>query len=222
MNVCVIGLWHQGIVGAACLADLGCSVVAADHDASKVALLEWRQGPALRTGARRADREGAGGGHGSASAPRSRRSVKGCPYVLIMFDTPVNDRDESDLSEVFSAAAEIAPHLEDGVVLYVTAQVPVGSCDRIAQIVREGNPSLRFGIAYSPGEPPARPGDRPVPAPAVAGHRHRRPRDDGPPRAAPGTPGREMGEGGPPDGRDDQARPERVPGDVDLLRERAG
>ena len=35
MNVCVIGLWHQGIVGAACLADLGCSVVAADHDAKQ-------------------------------------------------------------------------------------------------------------------------------------------------------------------------------------------
>ena len=67
-----------------------------------------------------------------------------------MFDTPVNDRDESDLSEVLATAAEIAPHLEDGVVLYVTAQVPVGTCDRIAQIVREKNPSLSFGIAYSP------------------------------------------------------------------------
>ena len=61
MNVCVIGLWHQGIVGAACLADLGYSVVAADHDTSKVALLNNGQGSPFRTGARRADREGAGG-----------------------------------------------------------------------------------------------------------------------------------------------------------------
>ena len=67
-----------------------------------------------------------------------------------MFDTPVNDRDESDLSEVLATAEEIAPHLEDGVVLYVTAQVPVGTCDRIAQIVRRGQSITKFGIAYSP------------------------------------------------------------------------
>ena len=45
MNVCVIGLWHQGIVAAACLADLGCTVVAADHDSSKIALLGGGKAP---------------------------------------------------------------------------------------------------------------------------------------------------------------------------------
>ena len=149
MNVCVIGLWHQGIVGAACLADLGGSVVAADHDASKVALLNGGKAPLFEPGLDELIGKGLAVGRLRFSTEVAG-SVQGCPYVLIMFDTPVNDRDESDLSEVFSAAAEIAPHLEDGVVLYVTAQVPVGSCDRIAQIVREGNPSLRFGIAYSP------------------------------------------------------------------------
>ncbi len=77
-------------------------------------------------------------------------SVKGCPFVLIMFDTPVNERDESDLTEVLETSVEIAPALENEVVLYVTAQVPVGTCDQIAQRVRETNPSLSFGIAYSP------------------------------------------------------------------------
>ena len=43
MKICIIGLWHQGIVGAACLADLGCSVVAADHDAKRIALLNKRK-----------------------------------------------------------------------------------------------------------------------------------------------------------------------------------
>jgi UDPglucose 6-dehydrogenase len=55
-----------------------------------------------------------------------------------------------DLAEVLATAGEIAPHLADGVVLYVTAQVPVGTCDRIGRIVREANPSLEFGVAYSP------------------------------------------------------------------------
>jgi UDPglucose 6-dehydrogenase len=149
MDVCVIGLWHQGIVGAACLAELGHSVVAADHDAGKVETLSGGKAPLYEPGLDALIAAGLGSGRLRFSADVAG-SVKGCPYVLIMFDTPVNDRDESDLSEVFATAAEIAPQLEDGVVLYVTAQVPVGSCDEIARIVAEANPSLKFGIAYSP------------------------------------------------------------------------
>lgn len=149
MDVCVIGLWHQGIVGAACLAEMGCSVVAADHDAGRIDLLSSGKAPLYEPGLDSLLAEGLASGRLRFSADVAA-SVRGCPFVLIMFDTPVNDRDESDLSRVFATAREIAPHLDDGVVLYVTAQVPVGSCDRIARIVAEANPSLRFGIAYSP------------------------------------------------------------------------
>jgi UDPglucose 6-dehydrogenase len=149
MDISIIGLWHQGIVGAACLADLGCSVLAADHDAEKVRLLNDGKAPLFEPGLDELIRQGLDTGR-LAFSNDVARSVKGRPYVLIMFDTPVNERDESDLSEVFATVAEIAVHLQDEVVLYVTAQVPVGTCDRIAQIVRERNPALRFGIAYSP------------------------------------------------------------------------
>ncbi len=149
MNVCVIGLWHQGIVGAACLAELGCSVVAADHDKTKIELLSSGKPPLFEPGLEELIEKGLRSGKLTFSSDVAG-SVKGCPYVLIMFDTPVNDRDESDLSEVFATVAEIAPRLGNGVVLYVTAQVPVGTCDRIAQSVGEKNPALSFGIAYSP------------------------------------------------------------------------
>ena len=200
MDVCVIGLWHQGIVGAACLADLGCSVVAADHDEGKVDRLNGGKAPlyepgldeliaaGLASGLLRFDRDVAG-------------SVKGRPYVLLMFDTPVNDRDESDLSEVLATAGEIAPHLSDGVVLYVTAQVPVGTCDRIAADRPGGQSIAQVRDRVQPGEPPAGPGHRAVPQAALAGHRRRRPRDAGPARAAAGPPGRRLGGGwtcGPP------------------------
>ncbi|MHB1557596.1 MAG: UDP-glucose dehydrogenase family protein [Isosphaeraceae bacterium] len=149
MDVCVIGLWHQGIVGAACLADLGCRVIAADHDASKVGRLNEGHAPIYEPGLDDLIASGLASGRLRFDADPAG-AVQGCPHVLVMFDTPVNDRDESDLSEVLATTGEIAPHLKDGVVLYVTAQVPVGTCDRIAEIVRRANPSLQFGIAYSP------------------------------------------------------------------------
>jgi UDPglucose 6-dehydrogenase len=149
MNVGIIGLWHQGIVGAACLADLGCTVVAADHDSTKIALLNSGKAPLFEPGLDELIQKGLRSGRLTFSSDVPG-SVKGCPFVLIMFDTPVNERDESDLTEVLETSAEIAPMLEDEVVLYVTAQVPVGTCDQIAERVRKNNPSLRFGIAYSP------------------------------------------------------------------------
>jgi UDPglucose 6-dehydrogenase len=149
MNVCVIGLWHQGVVGAACLADLGCSVVAADHDEKKIGQLRTGKAPLFEPGLDELIQKGLRSGKLTFSSDVAG-SVKGCPYVLIMFDTPVNDHDESDPSEVFATATEIAPRLENGVTLYVTAQVPVGTCDRIAQRISEKSPALSFGIAYSP------------------------------------------------------------------------
>ena len=36
----VIGLWHQGVVGAACMADLGYDIIAADHDKERIEKLK--------------------------------------------------------------------------------------------------------------------------------------------------------------------------------------
>ena len=35
-KIAVIGLWHQGVVGAACMADIGYDVAAADHDKQRI------------------------------------------------------------------------------------------------------------------------------------------------------------------------------------------
>ena len=67
-----------------------------------------------------------------------------------MFDTLVDDNDQSDLSELYSVIDEIAPNLENGCILYVTSQVPVGTCDKIRKTVSSKNLSLKFDVAYSP------------------------------------------------------------------------
>ena len=42
-KISVIGLWHQGVVGAACMADLGYDVIAADHDKKRIEKLRSMQ-----------------------------------------------------------------------------------------------------------------------------------------------------------------------------------
>jgi UDPglucose 6-dehydrogenase len=62
----------------------------------------------------------------------------------------VDDEDESDLSQVTAAAALLAAHLGDGSTVVVSSQVPVGTCERIEAAIRDGRPSLDFGVAYVP------------------------------------------------------------------------
>jgi UDPglucose 6-dehydrogenase len=149
MKLCVIGLWHQGVVAAACFADMGYDVVAADTDAKKIADLNAGKAPLFEPGLDELLKKGLGGGHLKFVADLAG-AVKGRRDVLLMFDTPVDENDRSDLSGVFAAVEAMAPNLEEDTVLLVTAQVPVGTCDEIARILRERRPGLKFGITYSP------------------------------------------------------------------------
>ena len=148
-KICVIGLWHQGVVGAACLADLGCDVIAADQNEQTVRLLQSGKAPLFEPGLDELLQKTIHSGRLRFTS-NLRAAVKGHAFVMIMFDTPVDENDQSDLNGIFAAAKEIAPVLENDCVILVTAQAPVGTCDLLEAEIKKINPSLRFAIAYSP------------------------------------------------------------------------
>lgn len=148
-RLAVIGLWHQGIVGAACHAEWGHDVLAADHDAAKIAKLSLGKAPLFEPGLDELLGQGVASGRLRFSTTPVQ-AVRDRPFVLIAFDTPVDANDRSDLTEIFQTIDEITPSLADGVAIHVTAQVPVGTCDEIAVRIKQARPGLKFGIAYSP------------------------------------------------------------------------
>lgn len=148
-DVAILGLWHQGVVAAGCLADWGRSVVAVDADAGKIERLSRGKAPLFEPGLDELLASGIAAGRLRFSRD-AREAVAGCPCVLVMFDTPVDEEDRSDLSEIFRTMEEVTPSLAEGVTIHVTAQVPVGTCDRIAAQIRKARPQLKFAIAYSP------------------------------------------------------------------------
>lgn len=145
----VIGLWHQGIVGAACLADFGYSVIAADHDSQKIEVLKLGKAPLYEPGLDDLIQRDLLQGR-LIFTDDVAEAVRGISDVWLMFDTPVDERDESDLTEIFTTVKEIAPNLEPGTIILVTAQVPVGTCDEIIALIRACRPGLKFSVAYMP------------------------------------------------------------------------
>ncbi|MDD5482526.1 MAG: nucleotide sugar dehydrogenase [Kiritimatiellae bacterium] len=145
----IIGLWHQGVVGAACLAGLGFDVLAADPNEQTVRRLRAGRPPLFEPGLEELLRKNLRAGRLRFTA-NLQAVVKNRPLVLLMSDTPVDEKDRSDLSGIFGAARKIAPALENDSVILVTAQVPVGTCALLEAEIRKKNPALRFSLAYSP------------------------------------------------------------------------
>jgi UDPglucose 6-dehydrogenase len=149
MKIAVLGLWHQGVVGAACLADMGHEVVGADSDAERVARLRNSQAPLFEPGLDGHLEKGGKSGRLSFVTDYAH-AVRDAPFVFVMFDTRVYENDQSDLSEIFGAFEAIAPVLKPQAVVLVTAQVPVGTCDKLKDVLRKAAPNVLATIAYMP------------------------------------------------------------------------
>lgn len=148
-KVCVIGIWHLGSVYSACLAELGYSVVGVDKDQNRVEnlnkgvppLFEPALGELVAKNIRL---------NKLSYTMNLRDALVGASFVLVAFDTRVDENDEVDLSEVYDTAAELAEWLEDGSTVIVSSQVPVGTCEEIRSLIRQKRPSLNFDIACVP------------------------------------------------------------------------
>jgi len=79
-----------------------------------------------------------------------KEALDGAEFAYIAIDTPVGPDDESDLSGIFNAARHVGQAMSGKLILIVTAQVPVGTCERIAAIVRQESPAAVFDVAYVP------------------------------------------------------------------------
>ena len=148
-RVCVIGIWHLGMVASACLADLGYVVVGVDKDSEKVRGLNRGIPVLFEPGIEELLVKNVRAKRLSYTTDLSQ-ALKGAQYALITYDTPVNDRDEVDLSELFATASQLARYLDNGSIIIVSSQVPVGTCEQMEGIIRQANPALEFDIAYSP------------------------------------------------------------------------
>jgi len=145
----VIGAWHLGCVTAACLAELGYLVTGVDPDAARVEKLRRGMAPLFEPGLDELLAANLAGGRLSFTTDPAE-GLRGATAAFIAHDTPLDEKDEVDLSPLFDAAADLARHLEDGATVIVSSQVPVGTCERLAARISELNPSLAFAIAYLP------------------------------------------------------------------------
>ena len=148
-RVAVVGLWHLGCVVSACLADLGYRVTGVDRDATRVKDLNDGKPPVFEPGLAELIKANLDAGRLSYTADLES-GLQGSRFFYITHDTPIDDNDEVDLSEIFDVVADMAEHLEKGSIIMVSSQVPVGTCERLKSIILKKNPAADCDIAYIP------------------------------------------------------------------------
>jgi len=147
-TVCVTGIWHQGTVVSACLADLGNNVrgVCDEQVADR---LNSGQAPVYEPRLSDIIEQNVKAGRLRYIADYSE-GLHGAEFVFICTDTPVNQNDDSDLSSIYGIARNIGRHLQNDITLCVTAQVPIGTSEELAGIVRRFATPHQCAVAYVP------------------------------------------------------------------------
>ena len=142
MNITVLGLWHLGSVTAACCAK-HFPVVGLDFDPDNVAKLNRGQAPLFEPGLNELIAAGLAAKRLSFTTDPKTACAE-ADVLWLAYDTPVNDDDESDVDFVLANLRRALPHLADGALVLVSAQLPVGTC---AKLEKE---FPRFHFACSP------------------------------------------------------------------------
>jgi len=137
MRIAMIGTGYVGLVSGACFADFGHHVTCIDKDAGKIDGLNPGRMPIWEPGLEalvKANVEH----HRLSFTTDLAAGIKDAEAVFIAVGTPARRGDgHADLTFVFQAMRELAPLVKPGTVLVTKSTVPVGTGDRIAEILAE-------------------------------------------------------------------------------------
>jgi UDPglucose 6-dehydrogenase len=137
MRIAMIGTGYVGLVSGACFADFGHEVCCVDKDGSKIDGLNQGRMPIWEPGLEALVKANVERGRLSFSKELAD-GVKGAEAVFIAVGTPARRGDgHADLTFVFEAVRELAKVIEPGTVVVTKSTVPVGTGDRIGEILRE-------------------------------------------------------------------------------------
>ncbi len=147
--VCVIGIWHLGAVNAVGFAEKGYRVVGLELDVKKARRLARGVPPLFEPGLEALIGKHLASGRLTFTSDASA-AVADADYVVIAYDSPVNERDEVDVSPVVGAARLIGPLLRPETPVVITSQLPLGTSEGIEAELRRAHPAWRSGVVYTP------------------------------------------------------------------------
>ena len=146
----MIGAGYVGLVSAACFSEFGWKVACIDKDATRVESLNRGEVPIYEPGLDDLLKRNIDGGRITFSTDLGP-AIKSADLVFLAVGTPMRRGDGyADLSYVYAAVEEIAPHLDGFTVITTKSTVPVGTSREIERRLRSIRPDGDFAVCSNP------------------------------------------------------------------------
>src|SRR5688572_28993686 len=153
MNVTIVGTGYVGLVTGACLADMGNHVLGLDVDSAKVASLNAGRIPIYEPGLEAIVKRNREAGRLTFSTDIAAGVAHGV-LQLIAVGTPPGEDGSADMQYVLEAARSIGRHMDDYRVVVNKSTVPVGTADKVAEVIskalNERNKKIPFSVVSNP------------------------------------------------------------------------
>jgi UDPglucose 6-dehydrogenase len=146
----MIGAGYVGLVSAACFSEFGWTVTCVENDAGRLADLKAGKSPIYEPGLDDLVERNMTAGR-LIFTDDLGSSAANADIVLLAVGTPMRRGDGyADLSYVFAAVEEMAPHLTGFTVVVTKSTVPVGTSREIERRLKALRPDGDFAICSNP------------------------------------------------------------------------
>ncbi|MDX2259256.1 MAG: UDP-glucose/GDP-mannose dehydrogenase family protein [Hyphomicrobiaceae bacterium] len=150
MKICIIGAGYVGLVSAACFSEFGWTVTCVDKDKSRLDQLKRGQSPIYEPGLDDLMARNMEAGR-LTFTDDLKMAVGEADIVFLAVGTPMRRGDgHADLSYIYQAVEEIAPHLSGFTVVTTKSTVPVGTSREIERRLKDLRPDGDYAVASNP------------------------------------------------------------------------
>jgi UDP-N-acetyl-D-mannosaminuronic acid dehydrogenase len=148
-TVCVMGLGYIGLPTAALIASRGLNVVGVDIDPDIVATVSGGHIHITE-----ADLDGLVQKGVLSKRLTARGEPERADVFVITVPTPLSGNKKPVVDHVFSAARSIAPHLDRGSLIILESTCPIGTTEKVRDLLAELRPDLNFPKTGGNGKEP--------------------------------------------------------------------
>jgi UDPglucose 6-dehydrogenase len=150
MKICMIGAGYVGLVSAACFSDFGWTVTCVEKDASRLADLKAGRSPIYEPGLEALMERNTKAGRLLFTSELGP-AVADADVVFLAVGTPMRRGDGyADLSYVFAAVEEAAPHFDGFTVVTTKSTVPVGTSREIERRLKIKRADADVAVCSNP------------------------------------------------------------------------
>lgn len=146
-KISVVGTGYVGLVSAACFAQLDTDVICVDKDQRRIQALQEKKIPIYEPGLEeivktQIDKQRI------SFALDTIDAVSKSNIAMICVGTPSKEDGSANLDYVFAAAREIALGIKDYTLVVIKSTVPVGTCQKVAEVIQGQRSDLIQGINF--------------------------------------------------------------------------